>query len=194
MKLKLNKHPSSTRKINSYLKAGLHGAEWYDHTRKVVEDKLGKELAPVFVDILAATSPNQSVKGNVTIAKRALKQLQERQAFRGYLSMVANMLNIIRINHITGHRAKFGGAKVQNFADALAGDSGAVVVDRWMLRAFGYPNIITHKRYREISLWIVTRAAQLDMSPAQVQASIWTGIKAKEDKTGMTAKSFDNFI
>lgn len=188
------KHPNHSNKINHYFKAGLYGAQWYDETRQHVVASVGAEYADVFIDMLAATSPNQSVKGNVTAARKALKQLKESKAFSGYLPIVVNMLNIIKVSHMTGHRARFGGAKVQAFADALRGDLSAVVVDRWMLRAFGYPNIITDKRYRTITEWVNRKAEKEGMQPAQVQAAIWCGVKDLEDTTGFKTDPMEAYF
>jgi hypothetical protein len=187
-------HPKHTNTINKYFKAGLDAADWYDETRAAVTRAVGEQWAAVYIDMLAATSPNQSVKGNVTAANKALRQLKEGRPFAGYLPVVKSMLDIIRINWLTGYRVKFGGAKVQNFADALGGDLSAIVVDRWMLRAFGYPENITAKRYREISHWIAAKAHREGMAPAQVQAAIWCGIKRLEDTTGFRIDPIDKYL
>lgn len=187
-------HPKHANAINKYFKKGLYGAGWYDETRHHIEEKIGSEHTPIYIDFLAATSPNQSVAGNVTCANKALRQFRDGKAFTGYLPIVKNMLDTIRINHMTGHRAPFGGLKVQNFADALAGDLSAVVVDRWILRAFGYPLSATPKRYRLISEWITAKAQREGMEPAQVQAAIWCGIKDLEDETGFKTAPFEAYL
>jgi len=67
---KLHKHPHHTNKINHYFKTGLAGANWYDETRHHVLAKIGAQDTPLFIDMLAATSPNQSVAGNESRSAR----------------------------------------------------------------------------------------------------------------------------
>lgn len=178
--------------INSYIKRGAYGAEWYDKTRTHIES-IYESDTDLFIDLLAATSANTSVKGNVTLAMKAYQQYKNDKAFVGYLPVIKNMLDIIRINYKTGVHAPFGGRKVQNFAAALKGDVHAVVVDRWMLRAFGFPNV-TDNRYTIIEQWILDKANKLGYTGRQLQAAIWCGIKDKIDETGFKTDSFEAYI
>lgn len=189
MKSLFNTHVNT---INSYIRNGQYGAEWYDKTRAHIES-IYESDTELFIDMLAATSANTSVKGNVTLAMKAYQQYKNNKAFKGYIPVTKNMLDIIRINYKTGIHAPFGGRKVQNFAAALKGDIDAVVVDRWMLRAFGFPNV-TDYRYNIIETWIQNKAVKLGMTARQVQAAMWCGIKDKLDTTGFTTDSFEAYI
>lgn len=178
--------------INSYLKRGMYGAQWYDKTREHIQE-IYEDDTDLFIDLLAATSANTSVKGNVTLAMKAYQQYKNNKPFKGFLPIVKNMLDIIRINYITGHHVPYGGLKVQNFAAALKGQHDAVVVDRWMLRAFGFPNS-TDKRYKFIEAWCRDKASKLGLTARQVQAAIWCGVKDKLDDTGFTTDNFEAYI
>lgn len=178
--------------INSYIKRGMYGHQWYDKLRAHIES-IYEEDTDLFIDMLAATSANTSVKGNVTLAMKAYQQYKNDKAFSGYLPIIKHMLDIIRINYKTGIHAPFGGRKVQNFAAALKGDNQAVVVDRWMLRAFGFPNV-TDNRYTIIENWILDKAHKLGLTGRQVQAAMWCGIKDKLDDTGFSTDSFEVYI
>ena len=87
-----------------------------------------------------------------------------------------------------------GALKVQAFADALAGDLSAVVVDRWRLRAFGFPIKNTPKRNGPTPEGVAGKAAKENMEPAQVQAAIWCGIKKLEDNTGFKSAPMEAYF
>ena len=88
----------------------------------------------------------------------------------------------------------FGGRKIQKFVAALLNDKNAVVIDRWMLKAFGFPQKITDARYRTIENWIMQQAEKENMEPRQVQAALWTGIKLLEGRQGDTTKPFEALL
>ena len=186
--------PNHINTINAYFKAGLSGATWYNETREQVAFIFGDDT-DLFCDFLAATSPNTTVKANVTLALKAYKQYKSYEDFTGFMGIIIKMLRTAVINDSTiGHKFKMGGSKVHNFARALKGDLDAVVVDRWMLRAFGYDkDIITDKRYRDIEAWCVAKAEREGMKPAEVQAAIWCGIKSKDERFTDTSK-IDDFL
>ena len=170
------RQPLNTRKANKYFKLGIDGAFWYDKTYAVISE-IFREDANLFCDMLAATSPNTSVKGNVTLALKAFFQFQKEEEFHGFMGSTIDMLNKV-VNGYT-----FGGRKVQKFSEALRGDLSAVVVDRWMLRAYGIEkDIVTDARYRAIEKHINQMAKRHGLQPAQVQAAIWCGIKLDSDR------------
>ena len=184
--------PKHINTINAYLREGFDERGWYNETsnklREIFEDDAG-----LVADLLAATSPNTSVAGNVTLALKAYQQLKNGKDFVGFLPIVVKMLHTIRLNYLTDEHMPFGGAKIQNFARALKGDLSAVVVDRWMVRAFGYPKI-TPLRTRKITAWVNARAAQLGVTPCEIQAAIWCGIKRREDASGFTTAPIDSYL
>lgn len=182
-----------SNKINHYFNVGKDGAGWYDNTYTTIVDMFESD-ADLFCDILAATSANTSVKGNVTLALKAYQQYKNDKPFTGFLPVVVDMLDIIRINYTTGHHAPYGSLKIQNFARALKGDLSACVVDRWMLRAFGFKLVMTDKRYRDITAWCERKALRESMEVSQVQAAIWCGVKKLTDETGNSMESLEYYL
>jgi hypothetical protein len=68
------------------------------------------------------------------------------------------------------------GSKIGEFVRALDGDPDAVVTDIWMARAFGLKtDNPTDREHRIIQRIIRTKARELNMRPAQLQAAIWRG-------------------
>ena len=55
---------------------------------------------------------------------------------------------------------------------ALLGDKFAVVVDRWMARAYGYESV-TPKNYPVIHCAIIRESEENNMLPAEYQAQLW---------------------
>jgi hypothetical protein len=60
----------------------------------------------------------------------------------------------------------------------MTGDKDAVVVDIWILRAFGCSNLSpTKKQYDWIESWIRAEAYSRKIQPRQLQAMIWIGCR-----------------
>ena len=166
----------NTSKVMSYFRAGFEERQWYNATFTHIEE-IFEDDAPLFCDILAATSANTSVKGNVTLALKAYQQYKNDRAFVGYLPVVVSMLNQIRENYETGIHKPFGSDKIQAFALALKGDLTQCVVDRWILRAYGITGRPTPKRARDIKAHCQKIAKRYGVTVSEAQAAIWCGIK-----------------
>jgi hypothetical protein len=66
------------------------------------------------------------------------------------------------------------GQKTNAFARAIAGDTDAVVIDVWMMRAAGMPTDSPNKtQYREVSEAVRNVAAEFGITPRTAQALIW---------------------
>ena len=74
------------------------------------------------------------------------------------------------------------GLKTHAFADAIAGNPDAVVIDVWMCRAAGLgkdaPNVT---EYRAIADAITEMARERNMAPATLQALLWIIIRGKAE-------------
>lgn len=183
----------NTRKIHNYFLKGLYGRRWYYNTRVHTEKIFGLDT-DLFIDLLAATSPNTNVKANVSKALTAYRQFKNNEKFSGQLPICLNMLDIVRSNYFTGQSKPFGGPKVQAFAKALKGDFSQVVVDTWMLRAFDIPNA-TPLQVRKITCFIKKKAVRFEMTPAEVQAAIWCGVKlSSQRKQDHNTEPFETFL
>lgn len=154
---------------------GAHGRGWYASARaSIMRYAFHNGHCPRTVaDVLAITSPRVHVSRNVSMAH---EHLSTGRHPRGAMRQIRDALD-----RYASTRA-YGGLKVNAFADALLGDPDAVVVDVWMVRAYGkgeeWPSI-TPKRYAAISGWIRASATRLGWTPAETQAAIWTGCRAR---------------
>lgn len=184
--------PKHNNTLLKYMRHGIDCADWYNGTAQRLQEVF-EDDAGLFADILAATSPNTSVSGNVTLAMKAYQQLKNGKDFAGFLPIVCKMLAIVKHNYETGEALPFGGEKVQNFARALRGDMSAVVIDRWMLRAFGW-KCLTELRIAKMTAWVRRTAQRYGMTPCEVQAAVWCGIKRLEDSSGFSVDKFEAYI
>lgn len=172
--------------IEKYFEDGREEMNWYERTFEGLVRLFGDD-ATLMGELLAVTSANTTVKANCTLALKAYGQIKRGEALGGFLPGVYK--NIIRI--MTGRRPT--GAKIQSFAGALLGDTDAVVVDRWMLRAYGYPNL-TPKRTKDIVEDVRKRASEAGVTPRQYQAAVWFGIKAEKEKNSLDNRPFEAIL
>jgi len=161
----------TTRRAMRFGREGIQGAQWYDALMDILTARFGAD-AQMFAAFLAATSPNTTVRGNVTLAMKAYMQYTAALPFVGYLPVV--VANLER----AASGQKLSGIKVHHFHQAIVGDPDAVAVDRWMLRAYGIDKT-TPARMRAIIVHVRASAKRLGMSPRELQAAIWTGIKGQ---------------
>ena len=70
--------------------------------------------------------------------------------------------------------AALKGRKTAAFARAVAGDTNAIVIDTWMLKASGCGRkSVTVKQYDAVALALAIVAKEVGMTPAATQAAIW---------------------
>lgn len=135
---------------------------WYETMARTIHEMRGGLDMLTACRIFAACSINQTVKGNVTLARRNMHRVrpvglpQTRDGIR---------------------RARKGldlnGRKVSAFARALAGDTDAVVIDRWMARAYDVSLPRTATAYARLSARIAADAHAAGMTPRDYQAHVW---------------------
>ncbi len=178
------------RTLDQLYAHGREGANWYDKTHESLNSMLGKERADQLIDMLAATSPNASVRANVTLAIKALEQAESGEEFSGFLGDVIGSLKKAAAGE------EFGGLKVRSFAKALKGDPDAVVVDRWVMRAFGFPEGKTPspKVYNHIADLIRARAKANGVTPREYQAALWRAAKSIGGRSYDIAAPFEDIV
>ncbi|MCL4538033.1 MAG: hypothetical protein M1378_00265, partial [Bacteroidetes bacterium] len=179
---------------------GMTGMGWYDAVRDDLKYVFGDDTN-LLIGFLAATSPNNAVAGNVTQALKAYSMYKSGQKFedaekgKGFLpAHISNLNRFLADGTINGR-------KVNNFLQAMLGKEDAVTVDRWMGRAFGLPissgegsdeksRTIKDDEYTFIEDVIRDAAKELKVTPRQVQAAIWAGVRGDE---GFSAESGSDF-
>ena len=144
-------------------------ATWY-----VEAEAIAREIADdvtVGASVIAAFSPRQRWATNVRMA-RAFMACEEVRTLGNNLRMAANALN-------SGFDA-LKGPKTNAFARAIAGDTEAVVIDVWMMRAAGFesdsPNLT---QYRMATDAVNRVAGEWDIDPRTMQALIWILIRGE---------------
>ena len=150
--------------------AGINGRNWYDHAGWEVDKvcRLADWCPREFVGILAVTSPRCSVVRNIRVALFAMH----------HKHLPSGVLRSIHTSHRNFvERGEINGQKTSAFYRALLGCSDSVVLDAWMASALGVEQstftrqsvrAVANKRIRAV-------ATELGMTPAQCQASLWTG-------------------
>lgn len=158
---------------------GVDGMGWYDNTWNWLERVFGED-ADMMARFLACTSGSSATEANATAALKAYAQWKLNKPFEGYMSRA-----IAKNLQQAANSKVFGGAKVQSFYYALAGDVNAVVLDRFMMRALGFKDAgkkggdtsLNDSTYKLFAAIMRDLAEQAGMTPRQFQAAIWAAEK-----------------
>lgn len=132
--------------------------------------------------LFAATSINSSLKSNVRLFRKALHEHENLLPFSVYLPVMLLQLKRIRAGE------PIQGRKINSFAAAMSGDPNAVVVDIWLMRAYGEEVRYVHKgvtrnasptskQYDQIENHVRYLAYQKDLEPRQLSTMIWSGVR-----------------
>lgn len=186
-----------TKQLEEYLFLGHDSKDWYAETFALFNQQYGR-YATLFTYIIAATSINSTLKSNVRLARKAFYQISNGLEIRGYLPNIKTQLERIQRGQ------PLSGRKITNYVEAITGNPNAVVVDVWILRAFGLAetkDVPTRKNYtpsptssqydlveKAIKLW----AREVGIEPRQLQAALWAGVRFKA--TGDWVDRYDNVL
>ena len=164
---------------NLIMRASLREVEaasvWYHEAQEVAEDIaeiMGVSLE-IGASIVSAFSPRERWASNV----------QKAYAFANGLpvSGLTNNLNMANAAKDMGFDA-LKGQKTNAFARAIAGDSNAVVIDVWMMRAAQMPTDSPNKtQYAFVSDAIVDAANMFGITPRTAQALIWIIVRGSAE-------------
>jgi hypothetical protein len=140
---------------------------WYFEAQEVAEDvaeNLGASLE-IGASVVSAFSPRERWSSNVA---KALAFSQGKP-----VACLGNNLRMAEAAKVSGFDA-LKGQKTNAFARAIAGDTDAVVIDVWMMRAaMAHGDSPNKTQYREISEAIRIVAAEFGLTPRTAQALIW---------------------
>jgi len=140
---------------------------WYRDAEEVAEE-VARNLdttLEVGASIVAAFSPRERWSTNVS--KSIEFSMGKRpKGLQNNLLMADNAM-------LKGFDA-LNGLKTNAFARAIAGDTDAVVIDVWMMRAALMPTDSPNKsQYREVSQAVRIIASEFGITPRTAQALIW---------------------
>lgn len=153
----------------------LEGAEWYARAHQTVlhmarESGTTRQVA---AGVVAALSPRLHWCRNVTMARNLLTGKPVTGVFAASLTKARRI--------IRGSRplVVLGGNKVRAFYKALLGDTGAAVIDVWLLKASGLApgTRVTDAVYHQISSHLAALAQRLGITVASLQATIWVSVR-----------------
>ncbi len=136
----------------------------------------------LFCGLLAASSPRMSVKKSWNISVELYNRIMAGQKDYdwGYFGLMASQhMNIQRV--IDGE--KLSGPKVNAFYANLIGDYNAVTIDSWILVFFNCEKRAVGKRYEKFADRIRNYAKKVNMTPAGLQAVLWSYIRDKHGKS-----------
>ena len=154
------------------------GVAWYSDARSAIA-ALTKQLPnyspTTFAGVVAALSPRIRWSTNLDAAMRMCRAAASKKGQPAVAGLPRNRNIAWRIAK-TGDFYHLKGPKVRAFAANLTGDESQVTIDVWMLAAAGvkYANI-GNRRAIERSIRAI--AEENNLTPAQVQAIIWTTIR-----------------
>lgn len=177
----------NTERIAEYVWIGRQDQHWYADCQKLFEKHFGKEQLPLITKLFAATSINTSLKSNVKLFRKALYEIQNDLPVGNYLPNIQNQLAKIRAGQ------ELSGRKISSFARAMSGDKDAVVVDIWLLRAFGMDRKYmrhtgphkglmrdggaTDKQYTAIETWVREKAKAMGLEARELSSILWAGVR-----------------
>ena len=140
---------------------------WYFEAQEVAEDvaeNMGASLE-IGASIVSAFSPRNRWANNVA---QALAFSMNKP-----VSGLGNNIRMAQDAMTLGFDA-LKGLKTNAFARAIAGDTDAVVIDVWMMRAANMPtDSPTKGMYRELSEAVRIVASEFGLTPRTAQALIW---------------------
>jgi len=144
---------------------------WYRDAEEVAEE-VARNLSTsleVGACIVAAFSPRERWSTNIAKAISFSLGIEPKG--------LANNLIMAR-NSLTMGFDALKGPKTNAFARAIAGDTDAVVIDVWMMRAAGMDNDSpTIGQYRSLSESVRLVAEEFGITPRTAQAVIWIVIR-----------------
>jgi hypothetical protein len=173
--------------IPKYIQIGMKDKDWYQQCEQTLVELFGRHRLVLVANLLAATSIGSSLKSNVQLFRKALYQMENDLPFVGYLPNIIIQLEYLRAGQ------ELSGLKIKSFARAMSGGTQAVVVDRWLLRAFKMDRQYmrhtgphrgktlsggaTDKQYAMIEEWVRNKAFDMGLEPRQLSAIIWSGAR-----------------
>ncbi len=163
--------------------------EWYSDATKLIQELYGDNWQ-LFVDLLAATSPRQSVKRNWRQSAAILAAYIDREnrpkRFGDLLGdvMRSHLNNVVRALQ----QRPINGPKVSRFAANLKGDLDVVTIDTWICKAYAIEHkALTTSLYNRLEQKIRADGERQGIAAANWQAVIWYTVRRL---AGKRVKSF----
>ena len=162
---------------------------WYADATMLIKQLYGDNWQ-LFVDLLAATSPRQSIKRNwrqsAAIVAAYVDRENNPRKFGDLLGdvMTSHTNNVVRALQ----QRPISGPKVSRFAANLKGNLDVVTIDVWICKAYGIDHkALTTSVYNRLEKRICADARRQQLAPANWQAVLWFAVRRL---AGKRVKSF----
>ena len=172
--------------------SGIVKRGWYDRARTALRAFLGWYDAEIFSAVLAATSPQQTVRLNLLMTIRIYREWikQGRPEHGDKLDKIARMSDLLarRLNVVRSFKGQaLSGFKVNSFMNNLCGDLDSVTIDTWMLEFADLKDYSAGSKYVYLAYVAKIRkvAREMGLKPAEVQETIWSYIYSKVNKVSV---------
>jgi hypothetical protein len=153
--------------------ARVNGAAWYPETRAWcvrVAERYGVDIDTAAA-VVAVLSQRKRWRDNKLETIRALRG-HEPRCLKQVARKVARLLNGERPEHVVS------GDKITSFWRAICGDENAVVIDIWMLRAYGEKRkALSPMQYKKLAGQVRRDATRARTTAARFQATVWVAIR-----------------
>jgi conjugative element/phage-associated large polyvalent protein len=174
-------------KLRKLALEGTPGRHWYENSSKAIFDLVGgdKVEAEKLVALIAIYSPNATVPANTSMALTAYFQFKAGKPIDAGFGAADT-----KATELLVEGKMWSGIKTNSFyqnlmveIDAAKLEEGVATMDMWMAMAFDYgmKALDQGPKYQFAQREIQRLAAELDWPAHQVQAAIWTAIKARVD-------------
>lgn len=188
----IRKHLRGLPSVSDIVRDARLGASkkaWYQNANKMINYLYGKD-ASLFIGLLSATSPRQTVSMNLAMAEKIYETWKQRKRPKDNKSLeeIAKLsdLRARELNVIRAFKGKpLSGNKVESFRQNLLGNLDRVTIDTWMITYSGLHNkniASSNGGYLAYSARIRRASRILKWKPAEVQASIWSYCYSKTEK------------
>ena len=187
---------ASVKTLTALALAGKDRRDWYTEQGaylRGVADANGWD-ADLFIDIIALTSPRQTVAGNLRLTTAIMVCLDNGSRLHHVAATVSGLMPSIRASLVNySNDGRIRGPKTSRFAANLKGDHSVATLDVHMAYALATSKYqrswlagrLTGKRYARLEARIQAVARKLGWTTAQVQAAIWTTVtREKGIRTG----------
>lgn len=176
---------------------GEPGRMWYENSSKAILELAGgdKKEAERIVALIAIYSPNATVGANTTMALNAYFQ------YRAGLPIKAGLgLSNRKAEALLRENKPWAGVKTNSFYQNLMSEidpsvleEGTATMDMWMALAFDYGDkkLDSGPKYKFAEAETNRLASELGWSAHQVQAAVWTAIKARVESSAKVRKEFE---
>ncbi len=147
----------------------------------------------LFIDLLAATSPQASIRRNTFLATQVFQYIRNATLCREPMKFQAHLDNVCRC--LLG--LPVSGPKVTAFRANLLGENKPVTIDSWMMRVFLQSDRKApenDEEYRRMEQMVRTVAAEYGVTPSAMQAILWVGIKDEEGDPSDTPEPFEKTL